>query len=331
MLFNRVSFPCCVRATSRVPKFLVHSGGTQRCRRLVFALAIVSALGWVTVPEPVFGETIESFEGPDPSWVMSESDCRASIIAQQRRLKGAHSGQGCEYLRVAMAQGTRVYLTHEIPPSSVIAEWQPSVWVKSDRPGIQLLVRVVLPRTIDKRSGEPMTTLLGGAAYQDVGAWQRLTLTEPLVLLERQMRVLRSQLDQPIDARQAYVDLVVLNAHGGAVETNLWVDDLEVKGLVLARAVVATELDRASVAPGESAVVAASASWPVERAMEGQVVGDVERPARRHAETRVQGSSLIVGQRPLVVRAARWRGEPFDWLKELGFNTILLPQAPTPQ
>ena len=45
-----------------------------------------------------------------------------------------------------------------------------------------------------------------------------------------QVRVLRLQLGPGVDAREAYVDQVLLNVYGGPGTTNVWIDDLEIAG-----------------------------------------------------------------------------------------------------
>ena len=54
----------------------------------------------------------------------------------------------------------------------------PSLWVKSDRSAVQLLARIVLPRTIDSKTGKPVTTLVAGTSYTDAGRWQELRITD---------------------------------------------------------------------------------------------------------------------------------------------------------
>ena len=131
-------------------------------------------------------------------------------------------------------QGTYTYLIHPIPQSRVLAEWMAALWVKADRMGLQLLARVVLPRTRDPQTGGPMTVLLRGDVYDRSGLWQQLTIREADQLLERQVRVLRSQFGPDVDAREAYADLLVVNAYGGTGVTNLWIDDLELLGQIAA-------------------------------------------------------------------------------------------------
>ena len=104
--------------------------------------------------------------------------------------------------------------------------------VSPDRTGLQLLARVVLPRSRDPQTGGPMTVLLRGDVYDRSGLWQQLTIREADQLLERQVRVLRSQFGPDVDAREAYADLLVVNAYGGTGVTNLWIDDLELRGQI---------------------------------------------------------------------------------------------------
>ena len=94
----------------------------------------------------------------------------------------------------------QVYFSHAVGQPRVIAELTPSVWIKSDRPGLQLLARVVLPRTEDPRSGQPVSTLVAGTSYTQVGRWQQLHIRGIPNLLARQVRVLRLQLGPGVDA-----------------------------------------------------------------------------------------------------------------------------------
>ena len=51
-------------------------------------------------------------------------------------------------------------------------------------------------------------------------------------MLAGQVRILRSQLGNDIDRREAFVSRVLLNIYGGPGMTNVWTDDLEVFGHV---------------------------------------------------------------------------------------------------
>ncbi|MCU0875969.1 MAG: hypothetical protein MUE50_26880 [Pirellulaceae bacterium] len=133
----------------------------------------------------------DSFESAQPTWRLADADCGARIAVQRRDFKTYRTGQASEYLSVVANQGTYSYLIHPIPQSRVLAEWMATLWVKADRTGLQLLARVVLPRSRDPQTGGPMTVLLRGDVYDRSGLWQQLTIREADQLLERQVRVLR--------------------------------------------------------------------------------------------------------------------------------------------
>lgn len=332
------------------------------------ALALV---GFWVLGTSASADTLEDFEGPDTSWSLAESDCRAEIVGHQRRLQGARTGQGCEFLLIRHGQGSAVHITHPIEPSPIIAEWSPTVWVKSDSPGIQLMARVVLPRTRDPQTGRPLTTLLHGDSYRQRSLWQMLTIDQPTLRLERQVRTLRSQWGPNLDARQAYVDLLVLNVYSGGGIARILIDDLEVSGHVDLPVVgdprsrpaipfstgMAAATRQPAVASGEIAqatyqVPLANGSFQTTKssqigrlssstadAVKGLAAGSATSSTAGFAggrplspttpDVRMQGGLLTVRERPLLPRAALWRGEPFDWLSDLGFNTLVLADFPT--
>ncbi|MFM7074298.1 MAG: hypothetical protein ACKO38_21125 [Planctomycetota bacterium] len=332
-------------------------------------MAAFALVGLLTLGSAVSADTLEDFEGPDTSWSLAESDCQAEIVGHQRRLQGARTGQGCEFLLIRHGQGSAVHITHPIDPSPIIAEWSPTVWVKSDSPGIQLMARVVLPRTRDPQTGRPLTTLLHGDSYRQRSLWQMLTIDQPTLRLERQVRTLRSQWGPNLDARQAYVDLLVLNVYSGGGVARIVIDDLEVRGHVDLPVIgeprswptvpFATDNSGTARQPSSSSGEIAQATYQVPLtngafqtpnvshtgrllsstagSVTGSAVGSAAGfpggpPSSPTApEVRMQGGLLTVRERPLLPRAALWRGEPFDWLSDLGFNTLVLSDFPAPE
>ena len=77
-----------------------------------------------------------------------------------------------------------------------------------------------------------MTVLLRGESYDRVGVWQQLRIADAARALEREVRILRSHFGSDVDAHQAFVDLIVLNAYVGLGTTNVWIDELEISGHV---------------------------------------------------------------------------------------------------
>ena len=208
-------------------------------------------------------------------------------------------------MTVSGNQGTYVHLGHDVSRFRVIDELLATVWVKSDRPGLQILGRVVLPRTEDPRSGRPVSTLVRGSTYTKVGHWQQLRIDDPPRLLARQVRVLRTQLGPGVDGREAYLDRVLLNVYGGPGLTNVWIDDLDVAGVVASR-------------PGP----AEPAATPGGRHPAGAA------PAERQ-RVELAGSELTVDGRPFFPRIIRHRDEPLAFLKQLGFNAVWLARLPS--
>ena len=73
----------------------------------------------------------------------------SSISAVQGDAHRATAANGSR----SKASGSYVYFAHDVGRPRIIDELAPSVWIKSDRPGLQMAARVVLPRAVDPRSG----------------------------------------------------------------------------------------------------------------------------------------------------------------------------------
>ena len=179
--------------------------------------------------------TREGFESPEVSWRLADYDGSAKLLLHERDFESAHAGTACEHLQIWANQGTYAYLAHPVKPSPIIDELVPSVWVKANRPGLQIKARVVLPRSKDK-SGKALTVLLGGDFYTDVSSWQRLRVLDISGLLTSEA-VRRGAQFEHVDKREAYLDHIVINAYGGPGITELRIDDLEVTGVALTNGV----------------------------------------------------------------------------------------------
>ncbi|MBC8351897.1 MAG: hypothetical protein H8E66_07900 [Planctomycetes bacterium] len=273
----------------------------QSPRLLSFACALFAAL------LATHGVAVqERFESPEVSWRLAESDGSVRLLHHERDFTVSRTGQGSEHVRVWSTQATYVYLAHPVSPARIIDELLPSLWVKADRPGSRLMMRVVLPRAKD-RDGKTLTVLLEGDFYTQAGAWQRLQMRDLKKLFEAEVRIRRLQLGL-VDDHEAYIDHVVLNAYSGPGVTELWTDDLELAGYASS--------PRVATPVGLTGAVGIAASEP-----------DAVQLANRSAE--LQGSVLLVDDRPYFVRAIEHNGEPFSWLKHVGFNTVLLRSPPS--
>jgi hypothetical protein len=258
------------------------------------ALAVSSLLAGVALGGAPW---YEGFEGPKPSWRDAGGNARYRIARHERVRNAPHTGEGCEWVQVVGEGGTAVYVSHEVGHPRVIEDLAPTVWIKADRPGIQLAVQVVLPRSPDSRTGQPLSATLLGASYTQVGRWQQLRIDEIPKLLARQVRVLRAQFGANVDGQDAYVDAVLLNVFGGPGTTNVWIDDLDIAGHVAYENVaIASQLQ--ATAPLRAAT----------------------QPSARRVQ--LSGSVLLADGRPLFPRAVQHRGEPLAALRRMGFNTV---------
>ena len=277
---------------------------------------VAAAVTWLLplLVARAFGQTArcEGFEGPTSSWHEAGGNARYRTLEHQRVRGEAHTGDGCEWLRLQGEGGTSVYISHDVGRPQIIPDLLPTVWVKSDRPGLQLLAHAVLPRTGDPRTGRPLSVVLVGSSYTDVGRWQQLRIDGLSRLLQRQIRVLRAEPGVAIDGREAYLGELVLNVYGGPGITNVWIDDLDIAGFV-------------SVPPA-----AANPVMPPATEYTGTTASAMTAGQRRRA-VELRGSVLLVDERPFFPRIIQHCGEPLALLKQLGFNAVWTPRLPAPE
>ncbi len=271
----------------------------------------------------------EGFETSQPSWRNVGGDTQYRILQQERVQGESHSGNGCESLRLESERGTTIYIAHDVGRPSIIDELSPSVWVKADRPGVQLAARIVLPRTPDRRTGRPVATIIVGDSYNAAGRWQQLQLSDIPRLLARQVRMLRMQLGPQVDEHEAYIDAVLLNVYTGPGVSSVWIDDLEVAGHV------ASQRGEPSAA-SNNPVVAASAQSTIEGPLTPirlpPIPTTTATPSAPPPHTvKLDRSLLLVDDRPWFPRVIRHRGEPLAVLKKIGFNAVWLPRLAAPE
>jgi hypothetical protein len=232
----------------------------------------------------------DSFEGPQPTWSLREADCGVRLLAHERTYRVSQSGQASEHLRLVLGNGTFAYLAQPIGKAPVIRELQPSLFVKADKANVQLLARVVFPRSIDRGTGKPIASWLRGESYTDVGEWQKLTIRDVGQLVAREAVALRTQGRRDIDEREAFVDMIVINAYTGAGAVEIWLDDLEIQGYVNLDEENGPQIARRPADPNDPSGSDPSAA----------------------PSAVVQGSLLLARGRPLMLRAIQHQGEPLS-------------------
>ncbi len=253
----------------------------------------------------------EGFETSEVSWRAGDADVVYRVEAHRRIASDPHTGHGSELLQVSGTGGSHIYFTHDIGTGRIVAELVPSVWVKANRPGLQILARVVLPHTPDPRTGQPVAMLIRGDSYNAVGSWQQLRLVDTPQLVTRQVRVLRAQMGPQVDPREAYIDQVLLNVYGGPGQTAVNIDDLDVAGIV--------PHDNATPSTAAIQPLSANSTMPNSPGAGFTAPGAGGPPLH---QVSLSGSVLLVDGEPLYPRIIGSQGEPLEWLKQQGFNAV---------
>jgi hypothetical protein len=256
---------------------------------------------------PARGQQIlqQGFEGRDPLWVQGPADAAFKELAHTLTDETAHGGLRSEHIRVRAEKGSYVFYTYDVGRAPLTEDLNVSVWLKSNRPGVQLFCRAVLPRERDPADvAQPLTVLLRCEPYQST-RWKLVTLRQPVKRLQEQQQLLRHQLGRDVVVADAYIDRLILNVYDGPGLADVWVDDLEV-GPVLDPRPPAAAPPRPGVAPA--------------------------RPAsRRPAEVHLVGNKLSVRGERFFIRGIRHTGTPLSVLRQAGFNTVWLDESAPPR
>ncbi len=274
------------------------------CGVLGIVAAVTAAVSTAAVLEP--------FETGTPSLERDGGDVEARVSEHARVRGEAHRGEGCERITVEVDRGSSLRFRQAFGPAAVIDELAVSLWIRSNRPGVRLLLRVELPHTADAATGRPLAVTLPGDAGESLDRWERLTIRNPAELLRSRLPALRAEHGTEVDLTAAVATGVVLELSSGPGSYQLAVDDLEAEGLVL--------VERS--APAAAAAATASATLP-----DGGVRPvSHEQPAEAASDppAGIHRGVLEVGGMPFFPRFIDHHGEPLELLARLGFNGIRL-------
>ncbi|HEY2759627.1 MAG TPA: hypothetical protein VGI75_02765, partial [Pirellulales bacterium] len=276
---------------------------------------------------------VDDFESPQLSWTAADADAKYRILRHQHLEGDARTGHGAELIQIVAEAGTRVNIGHAIVAARIIDELKPSVWIKADRPGIQLLARVVLPHTLDPQTRRPVAMFITGSSYKAVGSWEQLSIANLPLLLSRQIWPLQAKMGPAVDVREAYIDQLVLNIYGGIGQTTVEIDDLEMDGMVPLNQGAPPQPLRATssaATPGQSPMQQVSA---ISASVGGDSFAATQVQANSNGPRLVafSGSTLMVDGRPMLPRIVEYQGEPLTFLKDLGFNVVHVKTPLTPE
>lgn len=196
---------------------------------------------------------LEEFEGDAPFWKFLRHSSQAKILRHDCSTDNPRSGQKSEVVVVETFPNDQpVELICKLPPAVRFDELKASVWVWSDHPGIQAVVRVQLPNQIDPRTGEarlPLVFPVYGAMHGGGGQWQRLEIDLSDRKYKEALRRVRSDLDRRVGTNKlneqgAFVDQISLQlATDQKVQWNICIDDLELSPVISPQTVPLEESD----------------------------------------------------------------------------------------
>lgn len=291
-------------------------------RRICVAAILVAACGGEVRANPA--SFFRSFDGPDLFWELIDARPNARLLSHGSANDHVRQGSGVERVTVVVPGGEAIHLACTVGRLPVMDEFESRMWLKSNRPGARLATRVILPRTKDPKTGAARSLYVSGDEYNSPDRWQQLQITSLPELLAAQVRVLRAAQRESIDPREAYVDAIVLVVPGGEGSTTVWTDALEVDGVALTVA-AATE-----GRPAATPAVFSAPSWP-QPATSPNSRSAPSVATNTAASAHFRGTTLLLSDRPFLVRGIEWNNEPFAFLAARGFNAIWLDEPPTPE
>jgi hypothetical protein len=258
-------------------------------RRLLRATCLAAAVVLCLRPPRLGAEEYsDSCDGTHSNWLVS--NVRDASVQETRNSEIFHEGKASEQITVeARRNGSEIVLSQKLPtPGRVIAELKATVWVRSEHAGVRLYVHVVFPNQIDKRTNDPLGTLIEGSEYARGRGWQQLVCETSDKAMQNQMRLLRaSYTPTSLDLRGSFVDRVIVVCTLGPGKTDIFLDDLRVGPLA-----------------------------PLNQPFHSEAEPTV-RPA-----VQMRQGQLEVASRPRLVIMGVDHGENIATLKSMRFNTV---------
>lgn len=240
----------------------------------------------------------QGFDGEQTSWEVEFDKTRMRQLSHRRHAHIFVQGRSSEHLHIETSrQGGLLRLEHALPPARVIDELTLALWVRSNRPGVHLALRLILPHEKDPGTNAVLSTWLRGEAYTRPGKWQRLTCQARDREVNSRLVLLRARLKKSnIDTRDMYVDRAILMSELGPGSTEFFLDEMHL-----------------------SPVVSPRKDAPVVQVRQETTV---EAP---HVDFRLD--RLNVEGRPFFPRVTAFHQESPAQLKQAGMNLIWVPDA----
>jgi hypothetical protein len=171
----------------------------------------------------------DGFESSEPSWQSEHTDTVVRLLEHDRSQRAAHGGRLSEHFHFEAGPGSQFFASYATPKIPVSDDLKVGLYVRSDRAGVRVYARIVLPADVDPETKAPSFVLVAGTIFDHVDRWQKLELVQMMPAIERQARVLRVSTRRPVKLAGAYLERVVVNLLGGPGESQVFLDDLAIE------------------------------------------------------------------------------------------------------
>lgn len=196
---------------------------------LLSTASVLACLSFALLAEEEAPNAIhEGFESSRPVWRQEQTDATVNLLAHDRSKRAVHDGKLAEHFKFVAGSGSSFFYSYPLPKIPVTETLRVGLFVRSNRAGIRLFARVVLPSDTDPDTRQASFVLVPGTTYENTDRWQRLELSDFLPSMERQARVLRATSRRPVSLEGAYVERLVVNLFGGTGDSEVFIDDLTI-------------------------------------------------------------------------------------------------------
>src|ERR1051326_3488455 len=123
------------------------------------AIGLLAFAGWAFAQTSIHKNGFEN----KPGWTKGTSDGVFDELAHRIDDREPHNGQGSEYVELDVKTGKSIHYVYPTAKAPINDELRAGLWLRANRPGIQLMARVVLPSERDPNNLQYyLTTYLKG-------------------------------------------------------------------------------------------------------------------------------------------------------------------------
>ncbi len=301
---------------------------TRHAGPRAWLLGLVSATAAIGQgPAPAgsgLGSIRDGFEGPRTSWRREQTDATIQLFAHERTNRAAREGKTSEHFEFEAGVGSGFYYSYSLPGVPINARTRIRMSVRSDKSGMQLLARVILPEDTDPDTGQPSFVLVPGTIYDGGDRWQKLEVDDLFASVERQARVLRASSKRKVSVEGAYVERLVMNLYGGPGKTDIFLDDLVIEP-------VPADVARRFTLPDEEAPAAPNGpAMPSGRTASNRAEAQPGATASAASPIRLDNNRLYRDGLPWFPSAIRAPGAGVAPLRRAGFDVYVAPKGTDP-